>query len=173
MGSRAFTAVVRAVLYAARRDEDPDEQDNRTEDEQGIPVPRKRAEFVFGQSKSNLDRQIQISLRYQIQGVDVGWDDKKNKAITSSRIVWGEVEDQSVQDIVKAQESVKRDVKVSEAKTWLKEFLTGKGEVPSQTVLKAGEALGHTRSTVQRARGALKIAVLPAGKETTWSLLPS
>jgi len=181
MGSRAFTAVVRAVLYAARYEPAPDdESDGRATAEDLAeleatfgPAPRKPAEFIFGQSKSNLGRQIQISLRYQIEGVDVGWDDKRNKPITSSRIVWGEVEDQSVQDIVKAQESVKRDVKVSEAKAWLKEFLTGKGEVPSQQVLKAGEALGHTRSTVQRARGALKIAVLPAGKETTWSLLPS
>jgi len=87
--------------------------------------------------------------------------------------VWGATEEQSVQDIVKAQESVKRDAKVSEAKKWLREYLTGKGEVPSQTVLKAGEELGHTRSTVQRARGALRVSVKPLGKGTTWSLLPS
>jgi RecA-family ATPase len=174
MGSRAFTAVVRAVLYAARRDEDPDEQDNRTEDELGIPVERRPAEFILGQSKSNLGRLIQISLKYQIEGVDVGWDAIKNKPITSSRIVWGDVETQSVQDIVKAQESVKRDVKVSEAKKFLKDYLAGKGEVPSNTVMTAGEALGHTRSTLQRARGALKISVKPLGKnQTTWSLLPS
>jgi len=178
MGSRAFTSVVRAVLYAARYEPDQDEQDNRDEDEFGepydMPRDRKPVEFVFGQSKSNLGRQIQISLRYQIEGTDVGWDPIKNKPITSSRIVWGEVLDQSVQDIVKAQESVKRDVKVSEAKKFLKEYLTGKGEVPSQTVLQAGEALGHTRTTVQRARGSLKIAVKPIGKnQTTWSLLLS
>jgi hypothetical protein len=176
MGSRAFTAVVRAVLYAARKDED--EEDSRDEDELGepvgMPVDRKPAEFILGQSKSNLGRLIQISLKYQIQGVDVGWDEVKNKAITSSRIVWGEVEAQSVQDIVKAQESVKRDVKVSEAKRFLKEYLAGKGEVPSHTVMTAGEALGHTKSTIQRARGALKISVKPLGKnQTTWSLLPS
>jgi RecA-family ATPase len=176
MGSRAFTAVVRAVLYAARKD--ADEEDSRDEDEFsepfGMPVDRKPAEFILGQSKSNLGRLIQISLRYQIEGVRVGWDEVKNKAITSSRIVWGEVETQSVQDIVKAQESVKRDVKVSEAKKFLKDYLAGKGEVPSHTVMTAGEALGHTKSTIQRARGALKVSVKPLGKnQTTWSLLPS
>jgi RecA-family ATPase len=176
MGSRAFTAVVRAVLYAARKD--ADEEDSRDEDEFsepfGMPVDRKPAEFILGQSKSNLGRLIQISLRYQIEGVRVGWDEVKNKAITSSRIVWGEVETQSVQDIVKAQESVKRDVKVSEAKKFLKDYLAGKGEVPSHTVMTAGEALGHTKSTIQRARGALRVSVKPLGKnQTTWSLLPS
>jgi AAA domain/ClpX C4-type zinc finger len=181
MGSRAFTSVVRAVLYAARYETDPDdESDGRATAEDLAkleatfgPAPRKPAEFIFGQSKSNLGRQIQISLRYQIEGVDVGWDDKKNKPITSSRIVWGETEEESVQNIVKAQESVKRDVKVSDAKKWLKNYLADKGEVPSNTVLTAGEALGHTRSTVQRARGALRVSVRPAGRETTWSLLPS
>ena len=173
MGSRAFTSVVRAVLYAARKDAD-EEEDGRDEYEPGMPVERKPAEFIFGQSKSNLGRLIMISLKYQIEGCDVGWDPIKNKPITSSRIVWGEVLDQSVQDIVKAQESVKRDVKVSEAKKFLKDYLAGKGEVPSNTVMTAAEALGHTRSTVQRARGALRIAVKPLGKnQTTWSLLPS
>jgi hypothetical protein len=172
MGSRAFTAVVRAVLYAARREEDPDDEDGM-EDEFGIPTERRPVEFVFGQAKSNLGGLIPHAIRYQIQGVDVGWDEKKNKVIASSRIVWGATEEQSVQDIVKAQESVKRDAKVSEAKKWLKDYLTGKGEISSQTVLKAGEELGHTRSTVQRARGALKVSVKPLGKGTTWSLLPS
>lgn len=66
-----------------------------------------------------------------------------------------------------------RDATKTEVKNWLKEYLTGKGEVPSQTVLAAGEGLGYTRSTVQRARGMLKISVKPVGKSTTWSLLPS
>jgi hypothetical protein len=172
MGSRAFTAVVRAVLYAALREEDPDEQDDGLEDEFGMPPEKKPVEFIFGQTKSNLGRMIPHALRYRIEGVDVGWDDQKNKPIESSRIIWGAIEEQSIQDIVKGQESVKRDVKVTEAKNFLKDYLTGKGEVPSNTVLTEGEKLGHTRSTIQRARGALKISVKPIGKnQTTWSLL--
>jgi RecA-family ATPase len=124
MGSRAFTAVVRAVLYAARYEPDPDDESEPV-DELGMPTTRRPDEFVFGQSKSNLGRLIKHSIRYTIQGVDVGWDEYKNKIIKSSRIVWGETEDQTVQDIVKAQESVKRDAKVSEAKKWLKDYLTG------------------------------------------------
>jgi hypothetical protein len=161
MGSRAFTAVVRAVLYAARRDDDGEDE--------FIEVGAQQ--FVFGQAKSNLGRQIPYAIRYHIDGVQVGYDDRKNKAIWSSRIVWGATEDQSVQDIVKAQESVKRDATVSEAKSWLKQYLTGKGELPSNQVLTAGEELGYTRSTVQRARGALRVSVKPSGRNTTWALI--
>jgi hypothetical protein len=167
MGSRAFSAVVRAVLYCARREEDPEDQIDQ--EFYGPPEPQ----FVFGQAKSNLGRMVPHAIRYTIDGVHVGFDEQKNKAIWSSRIVWGTTEDQSVQEIVKAQESVKRDAKVSEAKRWLKDYLKGKGEVPSDAVLKAGEALGHTRSTVQRARGLLRISVKPVGTKTTWSLLDS
>jgi hypothetical protein len=170
MGSRAFTAVVRAVLYAARRDEDPEEAHRDQDPEEELWEPSE-PQFVFGQCKSNLGRMIPYAIRYHIEGVQVGHDGRKGKAIWSSRIVWGLTEDQSVQDIVKAQESVKRDAKVSEAKAWLKDYLKGRGEVPSHQVLTAGEELGHTRSTVQRARGALRVSVKPVGKNTTWSLL--
>jgi hypothetical protein len=165
MGSRAFTAVVRAVLYAARREEEPEYA------EPGDPDPGEPL-FVFGQAKSNLGRLIPYAIRYHIEGVTVGWDDRKSREIYSSRIVLGATEEQSVQDIVKAQESQRTTTK-SEASGWLKEYLTGKGEVPSQTVLEAGEAAGYTKSTLQRARGMLKISIKQAGKATTWSLLPS
>jgi hypothetical protein len=51
MGSRAFTAVVRAVLYAARRDEDPEDEPAGSDEP---PVDRDEPQFVFGQAKSNL-----------------------------------------------------------------------------------------------------------------------
>jgi AAA domain len=161
MGSRAFTAVVRAVLYAARRDEDPEQEFWEPSEPQ----------FVFGQAKSNLGRMIPYAIRYHIEGVQVGYDERKQKGIWSSRIVWGTTEDQSVQDIVKAQESVKRDATVTEAKNWLRDYLKGKGEVPSSEALAKGEELGYTRSTVQRARGALRVSVKPVGRSTTWTLL--
>jgi|tagenome__1003787_1003787.scaffolds.fasta_scaffold20978296_3 hypothetical protein len=162
MGSRAFTAVVRAVLYAARRDEEDDEF-----------VTVGTPQFVLGQIKSNLGRKVPHAMRYHIDGVIVGYDPKKQKDIWSSHIVWETMEDQSVEDIVKNQEAVKRDQTITEVKAWLKKYLQDKGEVPSETVLKAGEAIGYSRSTVQRARGALKVRVVPIGRSTTWSLLSS
>jgi AAA domain len=163
MGSRAFTAVVRAVLYAARREEDPEEEFGEPSEPQ----------LVFGQAKSNLGRMIPCAIRYHIEGVQVGYDDRKLKGIWQSRIVSGMAEDQSVQDIVKAQESVKRDATVTEARNWLRGCLKGKGEVPSSQVLAAGEELGYTRPNVQRARGALRISIKPLGRGTTWSLIES
>jgi hypothetical protein len=69
MGSRAFTAVVRAVLYAARLEADPDDEAyDYTDklDESGEPATRRREEFIFGQAKSNLGRLIPHAIRYQI-----------------------------------------------------------------------------------------------------------
>jgi hypothetical protein len=140
MGSRAFAAVVRAVLYCANRELD---EDDTKPDEFGQRPPR---QFVFGQAKSNLGKQVPFAIRYTIDGTEVGWDDKKGRAIWSSRIVWGATEDQSIQDIIREQES-QRTTKKSEAKTWLKEYLDGKGEIPVDTLMKAAEAEGHTRST--------------------------
>jgi hypothetical protein len=167
MGSRAFSAVVRAVLYCARRN---DEDEDTGPDEFG---ERPEPQFVLGQAKSNLGRMIPHAIRYHIEGAQVGYDDCKGKAIWSSRIVWGATEGQSVQDIVREQESVKRDATKTEVKNWLREYLKGSGEVPSHQVLTAGEALGYTRSTIQRARGTLKVSVKPVGKGTTWFLLES
>lgn len=82
MGSRAFTAVVRAVLYAANREDD--EEDTRP-DEFGERPPQ---QFVLGQCKSNLGRMIPYAIRYTIEGKRVGYDERKNKDIWSSRIVW-------------------------------------------------------------------------------------
>jgi RecA-family ATPase len=167
MGSRAFSAVVRAVLYCANRElEDEDTQP----DEFGERPPHPARQFVLGQAKSNLGRMVPYAIRYTIEGKEVGWDQKKNRPIWSSFIVWGVTEDQSIQDIVREQES-QRTTKKSEAKKWLKEYLDGKGEVPIETLMKAAEAEGHTRSTIQRARGLLRISIKPAGRSTTWSLL--
>ena len=147
-----------------------DDEDNPGVDEFGEPPT---PQFVLGQEKSNLGPKVPYAVRYHIEGVRVGYDDRKQKDIWSSRIVWGITENQSVKDIVKDQESVKRDATKTEAKKWLKEYLTGKGEVPSQTVLADGELLGYTRSTTQRARGMLKISVKQVGRNTTWELLPN
>jgi hypothetical protein len=43
-----------------------------------------------------------------------------------------------------------RGATVTEAKNWLRDYLKGKGEVPSSEALAKGEELGYTRSTVQR-----------------------
>lgn len=75
MGSRAFTAVVRAVLYAARRDHDP-EGDGDPQEKFWEPT---EPQFVFGQAKNNLGRMVPYAIRYHIEGVQVGYDDRKQK----------------------------------------------------------------------------------------------
>jgi RecA-family ATPase len=85
MGSRAFTSVVRAVLYAARRDQDENDGELHL-----VGAPQ----FVFGQIKSNLGRMVPYALRYHIDGMQVGYDERKKKPIWSSHIVWEDAEDQ-------------------------------------------------------------------------------
>lgn len=79
----------------------------------------------------------------------------------------------TVEDLM--QEESDAGSRISDAKTWLRDYLTEHGETPSGEVLKAaakGEE-GFSRSTVQRARKALNVQTrnLPVTpRVTTWAL---
>ena len=98
MASKAFAAVARGVLYAAREDKIP------TADEFEL-AGEPREHFLFGQPKNNLAAKVPWTERYHIEGVRVGYDEEQGRAITGSRIVWDGKAEGSVQDIVIKQES--------------------------------------------------------------------
>jgi hypothetical protein len=171
MASRAFVAVVRAVLYAARQlPKDLDSADPFT------TAARPGESFVFGQLKNNLAANVPYALRYHIEGVAVGHDAELDKPIESSRIVWDGPEDGSVQDIVTEQENrnkSKRETGIDQAITWLRAYLTEHGPTPSKIVKDEGDLDEHSDRMLKRAAKRLGVVITPipgTKNETTWSL---
>lgn len=169
MGSKAFTAVVRGVLYACR-EQQQDELDDFFE-----TVEQQNDYFLFGQLKNNLGPRVRVSLRYHISGEQVGHDDDLNLPIWSSKIAWDDINNTHIQDVVTEQERPKggRITEGDKVARWLKRYLTGKGEVPSEQVLNDAEDEGFARSTVQRARKNktdIVVTNIHGTAKTTWQL---
>jgi AAA domain len=129
LGSRAFSAVTRLVLVAAR---DPDDD----------------AAYVLSVEKSNLGRIDIPGLTYRIDGVEIATDEGPAGA---GLLVWTGETDRRVRDIMAdaGEEHSNRD----EAAKWLIDYLTDLcGEAPAKDVKKAAVAAGFTERTLDRAR---------------------
>jgi hypothetical protein len=157
MASRALTGVPRAFLFCARYT--PGEEGGEVEDPISAILNGPRTDFVFGQIKNNLAAKVAISLRYHMETEIVGHDDEAGKEIRASKLFIGERPvPQNVEDIVLEQEKVRKSVRTegSKAQQWLVGYLTGRGEVPAKTIIKAGREKGFSRDTLYRARRELK-----------------
>ena len=174
MASRAIGAVVRGVLFCANYKPLEDEGD-----EEGVdPDEPRRARFVFGQIKNNLQAKVMQAVEYHMEGMQVSYDDEAGKAIEGSYLVIDGTMNENVEDIVLDQEKRKKSASTEGGKAlaWLVGYLAGKGEVPSAQVIQHGEAAQHSRDSIHRARRNLgeRIAVvnLPGvPRRTTWELL--
>ena len=173
MGSRAFTAVVRAVLYCARHEDDLDGAS-------GIGTLFDFDRFVFGQLKSNLGPRAKFGLKYHIESVHVGHDDELNLPIWNSKVVWDGLTDKSIQDIVIAHEK-RRDKSPNvesaqgKAEKWLTAYLTEHGQTPSKKVKAMAGRDGHSVSSIKRAKDALDVLITPipgTRHETAWEMPP-
>ncbi|MGW4662893.1 AAA family ATPase [Streptosporangium sandarakinum] len=133
-GSRAFSAVARAVLAIAR---DPQAEDGSC---------------VLSQAKNNLGRLDLPSLRYVVRSADVPTEDGAPASVGVLDFT-GE-SDRSVADILTEgagdpAERAERD----EAAEWIGEFLASRGgQAPYADVLKAARAEGIAERTLKRAR---------------------
>lgn len=145
-GSRAFAAVARAVLFAAR---DQEEREEGGEDE-----GRQPSRFLFGQPKNNLAAEVPHTIRYHIEGVVVGFDDELQQEIWSSFIAPDGLIDANIKDVIRGQEKSKGnpDTAIGRAKIWLKAYLAANGATDVQVIFDAGMAEGHKERTLQRAR---------------------
>lgn len=154
MGSRAFSAVARAVLYVV---EDPDNRDIK----------------IMGQPKNNLGRSDLPELSYTLNQVNVGmWE---GEIITSVHLKWGEEQDPGrMRDIVSTKGAKSKVGKAQTAVEWLDEYLTSHGRSPSKEVKEKGNEAGHNDSALQRARVSLDIIVSMQGfgkdKASYWAL---
>lgn len=171
MASRAFSAVARAVLFAARDDEVPEAGLAQAE-------PDGRDRFMLGQPKNNLAARVGYTLGYHIEGAMVGYDDELHEPITSSKVIWSGRREQGIDDVVGDQEKKRRgsdiDKPIDRAVKWLTEYLKqAGGPVPSAKVREDGLMEGHAEATIKRASRmvGVHITVIPGTHNaTSWSL---
>lgn len=153
MGSRAFGAVARSVLFAMTSPEDDSIK-------------------LLGQPKNNLGRSDLPTLTYKITGAHVA--DTDEGAIWTGRVDWlGEV-DMTIADALAA---VGHDddarAATREAAEWLVDYLQNVGGgAKSSDVKAAGKAAGHSERTLNRVRQKLKIGSESQGypRITYWCL---
>ncbi|MEO3780375.1 AAA family ATPase [Micromonospora sp. B11E3] len=155
-GSRAFSAVARAVIAIARDDEAGD------------------GSCVMSQAKNNLGRLDLPSLRYVVESVEVPTDE--GPAYVGKLTITGE-SDRSVADILGDGAAGDGDTRMERdnAAAWLRDYLVGQGgEAAWADVRKAARAEGIAERTLQRARARAGVTVEREGfpSRTFWRLNP-
>ncbi len=142
MGSKAFTATVRAILS----------------------VIVEGAVHYLCLPKHNLGT-AQPSLTFRISGVVVGEDE--GRPITAGKIDWtGESRDSAEEIMARKQRG---ETTRDRAKVWLEKRLS-KSPVSSKALKEAAKREGFEERTLRRAADELKVVREGEGKETTWSL---
>jgi hypothetical protein len=145
MASRAFTAVVRSVLFCMVDPED-DSGERR----------------ILGYPKNNLGRDDQPPLVFTITTAVVGNDPEDGKPITCGRVVWqGEAQKGLRELIATSQQSSRIRTATDDAAEWLEGYLReAGGREASAKIKKDGkDDDGHTSATLKRAMKKLSIVV--------------
>lgn len=145
-GSRAFSAVARAVIAIARDDDAAD------------------GSCVMSQAKNNLGKLDLPSLRYIVESHEISTEE--GPAYVGKLVFTGE-SDRSVSDILgdgasgnDREERTERD----EAAGWLNDYLTAHGgEAVREDVLKAAREAGFSEATLKRARTRARVVAKREG----------
>jgi hypothetical protein len=156
MGSRAFTAVARSVVFVMA---DPDEETTR----------------MVGLAKNNLGRVDLPTMSFKIESQHV--TDTDEGPVWSSRLRWTGVTDRSVRDLLEATAATggnpETRTAVAEAADWLEDHLTVNGGTDdSANTKKVGQRAGHSADALKRARIRLKATSTSHGfpRSTYWTL---
>lgn len=153
MGSRAFAAVARAVLYVMT---DPDDEAVR----------------LLGQPKNNLGRTDLPTLTFRIDSHVVA--DTDEGVVFTGRINWlGETERSITDVLAETDEGPDASSATSEAGDWLVDHLTSQGGTDESAEIKrAGKKMGHSESALKRARKRHGILSESSGfpRRSFWSL---
>jgi RecA-family ATPase len=141
MGSRAFSAVARAVLYVV------EDQENREVK-------------VLGQPKNNLGRSDLPDLAYSLSQVTTGmW---QGEIITSVALKWeGERASGTHREMMNTKTHTK--TKAEQAEEWLENYLLANGKTPSKQATEDAKQQGFIGGTLQRARENLNVSVTREG----------
>lgn len=153
MGSRAFAAVARAVLFVMA---DPDDDTIR----------------MLGQPKNNLGRSDLPTLTFQVEGVVVA--ETEDGPIVTGRVRWlGETDRQIREVLESAGETSDARSAVGEAAGWLLDYLTSVGGTADSATIKVeGKSAGHSQDALKRARPRIKAVSESTGfpRRTYWRL---
>lgn len=155
-GSRAFTAVVRAVVAVAR---DPEAEENGC---------------VISQVKNNLGRTDLPNLTYVVRSATV--ETSEGDAHVGKLYFTGESE-RGVREILAEAGNGMERTERAECAEWLRQALAD-GPQRTRNITEEGVQLGHSQRTLQRARKLLGITAdqLPTGREGKnewWLSLPA
>lgn len=148
MGSRAFAAVARAVMFVAR------EADNR----------------ILCFPKSNLGPEAK-SQTFRIDSTVVGEDPDDRQPIKTGVVVWGAEINKTAREVLEDQSRANTAGPRKEAKAWLSARLEG-GPVDSSVLKDEAEDAGIAPATLERAMRALRCVVRSGGfpRKTSWAL---
>lgn len=153
MGSRAFAAVARAVLFCM-----VDSEDETTR--------------VLGQPKNNLGRTDLPTLGFRIVSAHVA--NTSEGPVYTGRIDWTGESTRSLSDLIEAaSEGSSVRTATQEAADWLSDWLASQGGTDeSANIKRAGSAAGHHAEALRRARSKLCLEVRSEGfpRKTFWSL---
>lgn len=153
MGSRAFAAVARSVLFVMT---DPDDEQTR----------------LLGTPKNNLGRSDLPTLSFRIEGAKL--TDPDDGDIWTGKLTWtGETSRTITEALQAAAENVGDKTSTSEAADWLQDYLASQdGSTDSAVAKREAAKAGHNLSAVQRARQCLGVTTITAGfpRRSVWSL---
>ena len=153
MGSRAFGAVARSVLFAMAS---PDDESIK----------------LLGQPKNNLGRSDLPTLTYQISGAHVA--DTEEGEVWTGRVDWvGETNLTIAEALIASGEDSDTRTATQDAVGWLADYLKSVGGCAGSGAIKDnGHAVGHSLRTLQRARAKLGITTESSGfpRQTFWRM---
>ncbi len=154
MGSRAFVAVARAVLFVMA---DPDDATVR----------------LVGQPKNNLGRTDLPTLRFTVSEALAGHSET-GEDVWSARIDWAGESATTIQDALDAAHNSGDRTAVMEAADWLYDFLSTQpdGSAASADIKREGSRVGHSVNALKRARPKLNVSAASRGfpRQTYWAL---
>ncbi len=155
MGSRAFSAVARSVLFAMR---DPDD-DNV---------------ILLGQEKNNLGRSDLPTLAFTIVNICVAVTSEG--PVNTGKVQWLGESSLSIKDALNTvtEQTPETKTATQEAMDWLHDYLMLKGGAEkSSAVKRAAQAEGHATTTLNRAKNKLGVIAEMSGfPRTSWWRLP-
>jgi hypothetical protein len=156
IGSRAFTAVARAVVFVMI---DPEDNSRR----------------LVGVPKSNLGRTDLPTLMFEIGGVTVAETDEG--PVRTGQLMWTGETDRTLHDVLQGVEGQsKHQSAVGNAAKWLEVYLAEQGGGAERSAIEtAGKTAGHSIDAIKRARNKIGVQTTSHGfpRRTYWTLPPN
>lgn len=153
MGSRAFAAVARAVLFVML---DPDDEAIR----------------LVGQPKNNLGSTELPTLSFGIESAHVA--DTDEGEVWTGRLAWRNDRTETIREVLESSgEGLDARSATQEAADWLSDYLESVGGTASSVeIKKVGASAGHSQDTLKRARRVIGAPSSASGfpRQTFWSL---